>query len=122
VFFRLPLYVPHYVWSALWGILAFLVAFLNWFAALALGRAPRPFARFLSAYVRYNVHQQAFLFLIGNPFPGFVGKPGSYPIDLELDPFQKQRRLTIFFRLLLYIPAALVNSAGGGVLLLVAFL
>jgi hypothetical protein len=122
VFFRLPLYVPHYVWSAAWGVLAAVVGILNWFATLALGRSPRPFARFLSAYVRYYVHQQAFLFLVGNPFPGFVGKPGSYPIDLELDPFQRQRRLTVFFRLILAVPALLLTIGATFLLYVIAIL
>jgi hypothetical protein len=116
VFFRLLLWIPHLVWWALWSVLAWSVAVLNWFAALVLGRAPRPFARFLAAYVRYTVHQQAFGNLIGNPFPGFVGKPGSYPIDLELDPFRPQRRLTVFFRLFLALPALLVTAGAGGIL------
>lgn len=122
VFFRLLLWIPHAIWWRLWSIVAVIVAVLNWFAALALGRTPRPFARFLSAYVRYSMHQQAFLTLIGNPFPGFVGKAGSYPIDLELDPFQRQRRLTIFFRLLLAVPALLLSGVASGVLFVAAVL
>jgi hypothetical protein len=123
VFFRLPLAIPHIVWIILWTAVAWVVALLNWFAALALGHTPRPFARFLSAYIRYGLHVSAFLFLTGNPFPGFVGKPGSYPIDFEFaDPFQKQRRLTIFFRLFLAIPALFVSSAGQGLAEVAAFL
>jgi Domain of unknown function (DUF4389) len=122
VFFRLLLWVPHLVWFLLWTALAWLVGILNWLSALFAGRSPRPFARFLSAYVRYAVHQNAFLFLVGNPFPGFVGKPGSYPIDLELDPFHPQRRLTVLFRLFLWLPSFAVSSAAGGVLFIGAIL
>ena len=39
-FFRLPLCFPHLVWLALWGVVAFLAAVLNWFATLAMGRSP----------------------------------------------------------------------------------
>jgi hypothetical protein len=122
VFFRLLLWLPHYVWSEAWGVVAVFVLVLNWVAALALGRAPRPFARFLAAYVRYTVHQQAFLFLIGNPFPGFVGKAGSYPIDLELDPFQPQKRVTVLFRLFLALPAILLGVGAAFLLFVVAVL
>ena len=57
------------------------------------------------------MHVGAFLFLIGGPFPGFVGAAGSYPVDLEIDPPQPQRRLVTLFRFFLAIPALLLASA-----------
>ncbi len=120
VFFRLLLWLPHLVWWVLWSVVAWIAAIANWVAALVLGRSPRPLARFLAAYVRYSVHQYAFINLVGNPFPGFTGTPGSYPVDLEVDPFGPQKRLTVFFRLLLAIPALVINSAAAGLLVLVA--
>lgn len=122
VFFRLLLWIPHLVWYLLWSALAFVTAIAGWFAALALGRMPRPVARFLSAYVRYTVHMSAFVYLAGNPFPGFAGRPGSYPIDLELDPFGRQRRSTIVFRLFLSLPALLMANSAAGVASLAALL
>ncbi len=116
VFFRLLLAFPHFVWLLLWAVVALIVAVLNWFATLAIGRSPRPFARFLAAFVRYSTHVTAFLFLIGNQFPGFTGRAGSYPIDLELDPFRPQHRLVTAFRILLGLPALLINAAVGGLL------
>jgi hypothetical protein len=122
VLLRLPLAFPHIVWLILWSVPALLAAVANWFSALAIGRSPRPLARFLSAYVRYSVHVYAFLFLIGNPFPGFVGKAGSYPIDLTIAPFERQSRWKTLFRLFLALPAALMAGAAGGVLYIVAIL
>ena len=58
----------------------------NWFATLISGRSPAALHRFLSAYLRYQVHLYAFLQLVANPFPGFAGKPGTYPVDVEIDP------------------------------------
>ena len=55
-------------------------AVLNWFATLFAGRSPQWLHRFLAAYLRYANHVYAFLYLIANPFPGFVGKRGSYPL------------------------------------------
>ena len=122
VLLRLPLAFPHLVWLTGWTVFALLAAIANWFAALAIGRSPRPLARFLAAYVRYSVHVSAFLYLIGNPFPGFVGKAGSYPVDLRIDPFERQSRWMTLFRLVLAIPAALVASATGSVLAVVTLL
>jgi hypothetical protein len=116
VFFRLLLAIPHYVWFILWSIASFFVAIVNWFATLILGRSPRWAHGFLSAYVRYGTHLYAYLYLAANPYPGFTGEPGSYPIDVEIDPPAPQRRLVTFFRIFLALPALLLVSMilGGG--------
>jgi len=111
VFFRLLLAFPHIIWLLLWTILALLASIVAWIVALVIGRVPTAIHRFLAAWVRYAVHVSAFLFLIGGPFPGFVGAAGSYPVDLEIDPPQPQRRLVTLFRFWLAIPAFFVSSA-----------
>ena len=111
VFFRLLLALPHLIWLALWSIVALLLSIVVWVIALAIGRVPAAVHRFLAAWIRYGVHVGAFLFLVGGPFPGFVGAAGSYPVDLEIDPPRPQRRLVTLFRLFLAIPAFLVASA-----------
>jgi len=62
------------------------------------------------------------VYVIGRRFPGFTGRAGSYGIDVEIDPPERQHRLTILFRFLLALPAFVVASALGGVALLIAFL
>jgi Domain of unknown function (DUF4389) len=109
VFFRFLLTLPHFVWLILWGVAAFLAGIAGWFAALVLGRLPRPLHRFLAAYLHYSTHVFAFLFLTANPFPGFTG--GPYPVDPELPEPERQKRLVIFFRLLLAFPAFAVSSS-----------
>jgi uncharacterized protein DUF4389 len=122
VFFRLLLALPHIVWLLLWGVAAVLALLANWFATLALGRSPDALHRFLSAYLRYQTHVGAFIYLIANPFPGFTGKAGSYPLDLEIDPPGRQPRLVTLFRVFLAIPALFVASALGSLVLIVGFL
>jgi Domain of unknown function (DUF4389) len=122
VLFRLPLAIPHLVWLVLWSLVALVTSILMWICAVAIGRPPRPFHRFLSRYVRYATHVYAFLLMVGNPFPGFVGKPGSYPIDLVLPAPEPQHRLISLFRLVLAFPALLISSALGGAILAAAFL
>jgi Domain of unknown function (DUF4389) len=115
VFFRLLLAIPHYIWFVLWSVVVFIVAVLNWFATLILGRPPGGFHRFLCAYVRYTVHLSAYLYLVGNPYPGFLGEAGEYPVDVDLpkEP-QAQRRWTVLIRIVLAIPALFIGSALGG--------
>ncbi len=116
VLFRLPLAVPHVVWLLLWALIVLPTVLLTWLCALATGRAPQPFHRFISAFLRYSIHVFAFLFLVGNPFPGFVGKPESYPVDLDLGPNEPQKRLVTLFRLVLAFPALIVAGGLGGAL------
>jgi Domain of unknown function (DUF4389) len=113
VFFRLLIALPHIVWLLLWEIAAIVVMIVNWFATLFGGTPVSALHGFLSRYVRYQLHVYAFLFLAANPFPGFAGEPGSYPLDLELPEPGRQNRWKTGFRIVLAIPAILVASALG---------
>src|SRR5579864_293479 len=113
VFFRLPLAIPHLVWFVLWGIASALAVIANWFVTLFSGTPARSLHAFVSRYVRYELHVYAFLYLAANPFPGFTGVPGSYPLDLELPGPARQNRWKTGFRIILAIPAFIVSSALG---------
>jgi hypothetical protein len=113
VAFRLLLAIPHFVWLTLWGIAAFVVGFVNWLAVLIEGQVPDSLHDFVAGYVRYATHVSAYVFLAASPYPGFRGQPG-YPIDLEIDPPERQSRWTGLFRLFLAVPALLLASALGG--------
>jgi hypothetical protein len=122
VFFRLPLTFPHLVWLSLWGVLALLAAIVNWVATLIAGVSPSWLHRFLSAYVRYQLQVSAFLYLVGSPFPGFVGAEGSYPIELRISDRERQNRWTVGFRLILAVPALLLAGVFGWLVFVVAVL
>ena len=122
VFFRLILAIPHLIWLALWGIVAFFAAIANWLATLVRGQAPDGLHNFLAAYVRYQTHVYAYLFLIADPFPGFTGRPGSYPVEVSIAEPQPQNPWRVAFRLILAIPAFMLESAYGGLLFAVALL
>jgi hypothetical protein len=122
VFFRLLLAIPHLIWLTLWGIVAYLATIVNWFATLFRGTSPDSLHRFLAAYVRYQTHVYAYLFLVANPFPGFTGEQGSYPVEPQIEAPRQQNRWKVGFRLFLAIPAMLLNSAYSGLLLIVALL
>ena len=77
---------------------------------------------FLSRYVRYSFHVYAFLFLVANPFPGFTGQAGLYPLDLELPGPEPQNRWKTAFRIVLALPAFFVNAALAGILVAAALL
>jgi hypothetical protein len=108
VFFRLILAIPHFLWATLWGVIAVLAWIVSWFATLFMGRSPDGLHTFLATYLRYLTHVRAYALLVADPFPGFTGTQGTYPIDLEVDPPERQNRLTVFFRFVLAIPALLL--------------
>ena len=122
VIFRLLLAIPHFVWLLLWSIAAFFAVLIAWFAALFAGRVPASLHRFLAAYVRYGTHVFAFTLLTGRRFPGFTGAAGSYGIDIEIAPPERQNRWKTLFRLFLAIPAFILASALDGVAFVAAFL
>jgi hypothetical protein len=122
VFFRGLLSLPHFVWLQLWGILATLAALISWFATLLGGRSPARLHGFLAAYVRYQLHVYAFLYLVANPFPGFVGAVGSYPLEIVVAERARQNRWKTGFRLILILPALVLAGAYGAVANLVAVL
>src|SRR5947208_3615465 len=109
VFFRLILAIPLLLWALLWAVIALLAYIVNWFATLFMGRSPEGLHNFLTTFLRYATHVRAYLLLVADPFPGFTGRPGSYPVDLEVDPPERQNRLTVFFRWILAIPALLLT-------------
>jgi Domain of unknown function (DUF4389) len=120
VFFRVLLVLPHLVWLVVWSLAALIAVIVNWFVTLLRGRPALPLHRSIAAFLRYGTHVYAYLYLVGNPFPGFTGKPGSYPIELSIDGPQRQNRWITGFRLVLAFPALLIAGALGGVLALVA--
>ena len=121
VFFRLLLAIPHFVWLLLWGVAAILASIVNWLVALVRGRSAEPLHRFLAAYIRYDAHVMAFVSLVANPFPGFVGATG-FPVDIEIGPPERQNRWVTFFRGILAIPALLVSGALSAALFVAALL
>ena len=110
VFFRLILAIPLLLWLTLWGVIALLAAVVNWFATLVAGRSPEGLHGFLATFLRFTTHVRAYALLIADPYPGFTGREGSYPIDLEVAPPEDQSRLTVFFRVILAIPALLLTN------------
>ena len=121
VFFRLLLAIPQFIWLALWSIAAEIVLLIGWFAALFMGRLPDGLHNFLTAFLRFYTHVSAYLLLLSNPWPPFLGNV-DYPIDARVEPPARQNRWTVFFRFLLVIPAGLLSYVFRLVNNIVAFL
>ena len=107
VFFRLLLAIPHFVWLYIWGIAAAIVVVVSWFAALFTGRVPTALHDFNGGFLRYSTRVTAYVYLLADPWPPFTASQ-PYPIDVRVDPPQPQSRLTVFFRIILAIPALIL--------------
>ena len=108
VAFRIILAIPHLVWLTLWGFAAFFAVIGLWFGALFTGRPPEGLHRFVTRYLRYTTHAYAYVYILADPYPGFMGDR-EYPVDLEVAPPGPQNRLVTAFRLILAIPAFVVQ-------------
>lgn len=105
VFFRWLLAIPHLLVVSLWGICAYVVVLAAWFVALVKGRVPDRMHGFVARFLRYQVHVNAYTYLVADPFPKFRGEFGTYPIDLSIDPPRPQARWKTLLRIVLVIPA-----------------
>jgi uncharacterized membrane protein (DUF485 family) len=122
VFFRLILAIPHLVWYVLWSVVAAFAILANWVATLINGSSPKGLHNFLAAWVRYSTHLTAYLYLVADPFPGFRGRLGTYPVDLEIDGPEPQNRWKTGFRFILAIPAWILMSVLQYVIQIIGFL
>lgn len=122
VFFRLLIAIPHLIWMWLWGILAEVALLVAWVVALFAGRVPSGLHNFLAAYLRFYTRVAAYLLLLADPYPPFGGAEGGYAVDVRIAPAEPQSRLTVLFRIVLVIPAALLTYVFRLVNEVVAFL
>jgi len=107
VFFRLLLVIPCYIWLEIWGIVVGITVFVAWIVAIFTGRVPDGLHNFNASFLRYMTRVTAYVFLLANPYPGF-SNAHAYPVDARIDPAAQQGRLTVLFRIILAIPAALL--------------
>ncbi|MFJ4677179.1 DUF4389 domain-containing protein [Kitasatospora sp. NPDC088783] len=110
VLLRLLLLVPQYVVLWLLSIVAFVVVVIGWFGALFAGRLPRFAVGWLSGYLAYDTRVYASTLLITDRYPPFRFDAPDYPVRIELRAGGPLNRLAVFFRLLLAIPAGIVQG------------
>lgn len=126
VLLRIILVIPHLV--ALWalGIAAEVIAVIGWFGALFTGRLPRFAEDYLSGYLHWQVRVSAYCVLLTEAYPPFTLGDSDYPVRVAIPPPGPLNRLAVFFRLILAIPAAIINGllvwGGWTVILLIAWL
>jgi hypothetical protein len=77
--FRIILAIPAIIFSAVLGIVLFVLAVAGWFVALAVGRLPRGM-RDLGAYcMRFIVQTDGYLLLLTDRYPSLSSAPAPAP-------------------------------------------
>src|SRR6202044_3939060 len=118
VLFRGILAIPHFIALVVLGIVAQVVAFIGWWAALVTRELPAWAHEFLTGVPRWSTRVSAYSALLTAQSPPFSLADSDYPVQLSATR-TPLNRLAVLFRLILAIPAAVVTvvaSLGLGIL------
>jgi Domain of unknown function (DUF4389) len=118
-FLRVLLVVPQQIVLAVWTVLVPAAAAVAWLAALIDGRVPPRLLRFLSAYLRYHGQVTAWFHLLSNRYPDPLHTL-DHPFTIDVPDRHRQPRLVTLFRLPLALPAIVLWTVFGVVVVLVA--
>jgi hypothetical protein len=122
-FFRYFLAIPHFVWVAIYGFVAYLAGIVAWFAIIVTGRYPEGLYRFVAGFLVYQSRVNAYLFLLSDVYPPFSGAGDTpYPAELLLGPPKASySRLSALIRILPLIVVWIIVYALSIVVSLFAF-
>jgi hypothetical protein len=109
VLLRLLLLIPQLIAVAVLGVAVFFVAIIGWFVALFTGQLPTWAYYFLASYLAYETRVLASQSLLVDKYPPFSFDAADYPVQIELQPAELNR-LAVLTRIILIIPASIVNT------------
>ncbi len=104
--FRLILVIPQFIVLDILFIVFFVVLVIGWFAALFTGRLPEWAHTFLGGVIRWYTRVTAYVFLLTDRYPPFSFDDVEYPVRPVLPGRGPLNRVSVFFRIILAIPAA----------------
>lgn len=112
-FFRLILAIPLLIWAYFYGIVAGIAIVVAWVVIVITGRYPQGLYDFVAGFTRFQARTLAFMALLSDPYPPFVGsEDSSYPVRMNFaGPLERYSRLKTFFRFILAIPILIVRYA-----------
>jgi hypothetical protein len=121
----IPLFIITYVLRIVAGVLVF----VGWFAALFTGHLPEGIGDFVAGYYRYYWRAYSYAYFLRDKYPPFgpslgYGDPGDDPAWFDVQRGEGLSRLAVLFRIILVIPQLIVIFVLGialSVAVLVAF-
>jgi hypothetical protein len=110
VAFRLILAIPQFIVLYILFIGFFFVMVIGWFAALFTGRLPEWAHGFLGGVIRWSTRVGAYVFLLTDRYPPFSLDDVEYPVRPVLPGRGPLNRVSVFFRIILAIPALVFSE------------
>jgi hypothetical protein len=111
VLLRWILAIPLAVMVVFLGIATFVVVILGWFAAVFTGRVPAFVRNLVTEYLRVNLRLQSYALLLTDQFPPLrTGEVAEFPAHLAVPGATSMNRASVFFRIILLIPASIVST------------
>jgi hypothetical protein len=112
------LIIPHAIWLDILGLGSALVTFLGWFAIVLTGRLPDSWGDYNMAVLRYQWRVAAYLLAWTEVYPSFSPAagyldPGDFPAVLYCARPMTRNRVTVLFRVILFIPHYVVLAVAG---------
>jgi hypothetical protein len=93
---RLAFVLPHLLVLVVLAAISVVLAVAGWFAALKLGRLPRPIAVFQMRWIAYLGRVSAYLFLLTDKYPPFSLTAAEYPVRVEIVPAELSTPAVLF--------------------------
>jgi hypothetical protein len=106
VFFRLILAIPQFIVLWFLFVAGFFVLVIGWFGALFTGRLHMWARTYLGGVIRWEIRVNAYIFLLTDAYPPFTFLDVEYPVRVILPGGGQLNRVSVFFRLILAIPAS----------------
>jgi Domain of unknown function (DUF4389) len=106
VAFRIILAIPQFIVLYILFIAFFFMMVIGWFAALFTGRLPEWAHTFLGGVIRWSTRVSAYVFLLTDSYPPFSLDDVEYPVRPVLPSRGPLNRVSVFFRIILAVPAA----------------
>jgi hypothetical protein len=112
-FFRLIVAIPWLIVGMFYGLAAFVVVVIAWFALLILGRYPEGMYNFVGGVLRFSMRVSAFVSLQTDEWPSFgISDDPEYAVRVRFNPpAARQSRAKVFFRLILLFPVMVLSYA-----------
>jgi hypothetical protein len=109
-FFRLLLAIPIAIWLSFYGLVVFFALVVAWFTLVITARYPAGLYDFVAGYVRLLTYANAYVALLCDPYPPFVGEGDGYPVQMTFaGPLPEYSRAKTFFRVILAIPIVILR-------------
>jgi hypothetical protein len=107
--------IPHLIVLYIFNFVSEVVGFVSWLVILFTGKLPSGLANIQVLFLRYQARTYTYLLFMREEYPPFSfdsspTDPGDDPrVRVDVVPqLENRNRLTVFFRLILVIPQAIV--------------